>query len=73
MAVGDDEIDAGKKIVKCVEAKDNIKKGSIKFLHVCSISLEELAKELGPKIDKLVKETSVKSDLLEVIKRLSIG
>lgn len=72
MAVSHDGFDAQKKVIKEVEAIQNIKKGSINFELKCSMSLDQLARELRPEIDKLVKETSVKNDLLDVIKRLPI-
>lgn len=73
MSVASDGLEAQSKVEEKIYALRGIRKKSVKLKAVRSMSLKELAKEMKPEVEKLVKEARIKSDLLDVIKKIPIN
>jgi len=72
MYVGVDGHEVERRLIEDVEGLDDIKKGSVKINRKTSMSLEELCSGMKPHLEAMVKESKVKSDLLDLIGKLPV-
>lgn len=73
LKVGLDGHEQEAETIKEAEEYAGVKEGSVKIKQTASMSLKELAQELKPEFEKLVKTAAIKSDLLDAISKLPIN